>query len=93
MLGSLALLLNWPTFNADPTFASVPLSISAILLNDNGASVCPIMLGSLWLLLKLPIANADVFRLPTLMSPLSSARFDSTLLDLALGLPRPSILG
>jgi hypothetical protein len=93
MLGSLALLLNWPIFNADPTCAGVPLSISPILPNDNGAAFCPIMLGSLWRLLKLPIANADVFRLPTLISPLSSARFDSTLLDLALALPRPSILG
>jgi hypothetical protein len=94
MLGSLALRLKFPIFKAEPICAGVPLSISnAILLDAIGAALCPKILGCLGRRLKLPIDIIEVFFLPTLVSPLSCARFDSTLLDRARAAARPRMLG
>ena len=88
MLGSLALLLK---FRTEAGRAGVAFwKSNPILL---GATFCLLILSCLVRCFKFPVPRTELFLFPALVRPLSSARFDSTLLHRALPGPRPSILG
>jgi len=90
MLACLALLLNIPVARAEPGFAGVPTSLSGSTLLDLTFPALPSILGCLCLLLN-PLITLPI-GLSTFVMSWLCARSLSTLGDLSISLPRPSML-